>query len=399
MCYDAYMAKDSHSPQSLPVIVHRYRVYIFGLCVLIVLGAVYILTTRSEVAVPSTNNKVVQQATSTFPEWNTYKNDTYGYSLRYPSDWKTMRAGDSISEVEGIAFYPPGDGFAYENSIVLRHIMPPKGVDHIALFQDEYRAYVVERKKQGILSNAEEAISFTGVAGPGWSGTYFVYHVPCCARPTAYFSNGKEVFELVYHFDSDHESVRTSEEWKLFSRVVNEFQFQPNGLRSIRDVRFIELLMNEFEQSCRANGILPEEGNVPITLDRIEYIDITGDGNEEAIIKGWSCFSGTGGADVLRVYTMSDTKIPTALSIDDLEFQLNGVDYAEGIRGHMNIVINTTDLHDAGIGESDGLLVKKFSLYDEKDPNCCPTRGMRVFKYRWDGKQFVLFKAVDQPAP
>lgn len=120
----------------------------------------------------------------------------------------------------------------------------------------------------------------------------------------------------------------------------------------------------------------------PVVIERegsgIFYADLTSDGREEAVINGWSCFSGTGGPDVQGVYTIAPDGKPTNLSIEDHRYIVDGVDYSEGFAGHRRL------------GVRDGRLTETLPVYRRGDPNCCPEGGSRTFVYRWNGNMFVV---------
>lgn len=122
----------------------------------------------------------------------------------------------------------------------------------------------------------------------------------------------------------------------------------------------------------------------PIHIGKVLYHDFDGDGFEEAAILAYSCIAGTGGADLLGVFTRSGSG-----GVDELEIggATSGDRKArENLRGKVDIKI-------AG-----GRLVEEFPIYRDEDPNCCPTGGIRKFVYRWNGKAFVPDKVEDVPA-
>lgn len=120
----------------------------------------------------------------------------------------------------------------------------------------------------------------------------------------------------------------------------------------------------------------------PVVIEQegigIFYTDLTGDGREEAVVSGWSCWSGTGGPDVRGVFMLSATGTPERLPIEDHRYIVDGVNYSDGFAGHQRLRVR------------DGRLIEIVPVYRRGDGNCCPEGGSRTFVYRWDGSIFVV---------
>jgi len=128
------------------------------------------------------------------------------------------------------------------------------------------------------------------------------------------------------------------------------------------------------------------DGQPPVSsIAPPEFGDLDGDGEEEAAIVGFSCLSGTGGADFFGVLKLlPDSKI-AVLPIEELPKTFKGRNPQGGLRGHLQLRIK-------------GLrLLEVFPIYNGGEPNCCPEGGQRQFMYRWNGHKFVLDDVVDVP--
>jgi hypothetical protein len=126
-------------------------------------------------------------------------------------------------------------------------------------------------------------------------------------------------------------------------------------------------------------------GNPLQSLAPVLYGDLDGDGQEEAVLEGWSCLSGNGGADFRGVIKLMPTGKLAVLPIAPLPKTFKGRDPYTGLRGHMVVQIEH------------GKLVELLGIYADKDLNCCPENGERKFVYRWDGQRFVLDDIIDVP--
>ena len=128
------------------------------------------------------------------------------------------------------------------------------------------------------------------------------------------------------------------------------------------------------------------EGQPPVSsIAPPEFGDLDGDGEEEAAIAGFSCLSGTGGADFFGVLKLLPGGKITVLPIEELPKTFKGRNPQEGLRGHLQLRIK------------DGRLLEVFPIYNNGEPNCCAEGGQRQFVYRWNGHKFVLDDVVDVP--
>jgi hypothetical protein len=128
------------------------------------------------------------------------------------------------------------------------------------------------------------------------------------------------------------------------------------------------------------------EGRDPLGSVAIEYGDLDGDGQDEAIYQGMTCMAGTAGIDFYGVLKMMPDGEVMALPIKEgaKEFKGRG-NLRDGLRGKLELEIK------------DGRLLEVYPVYKGEDANCCPEGGSREFVYRWDGQQFVLDDIIDVP--
>jgi hypothetical protein len=125
----------------------------------------------------------------------------------------------------------------------------------------------------------------------------------------------------------------------------------------------------------------------PIMEVGVQYGDLDGDGQDEAVYQGFTCMSGTAGVDYFGVLKMSAGGKIIPLPIEGQRNQFKGRhDLYQGLRGHLRLDI------------ANGRLVEVFPVYaTERECNACSSGGERKFVYRWDGHQFTLDDIMDTP--
>jgi len=159
-----------------------------------------------------------------------------------------------------------------------------------------------------------------------------------------------------------------------------------SAIRSLDLKPFIESHLGELNPDLAELDTACGEGEKPLqSLGPVLYADLDGDGQEEAVVEGFSCLSGNGGADFAGVLKlMPDGKL-AVLPIEPMPNVFKGRNPYADLRGHMVIEIR------------DGRLNEVYGIYQGSDPNCCPEGGVRRFIYRRDGHQFVLDDIIDVP--
>lgn len=113
-------------------------------------------------------------------------------------------------------------------------------------------------------------------------------------------------------------------------------------------------------------------GAKTLEVGKIVHHDLNGDGFDEVVVVAHSCLAGTGGADLLAVFSRKSSGEVVELSVE----RPSDPRELEGLRGKADIDVRR------------GRLVMEYPIYRDGDSNCCPTGGMREFRYRWDGKMF-----------
>jgi hypothetical protein len=158
------------------------------------------------------------------------------------------------------------------------------------------------------------------------------------------------------------------------------------GIRAIDIKPFVESHLGELNPDLADLDTACGEGEKPLqSLAPVLYGDLDGDGQEEAVVEGWSCLSGNGGADFRGVLKlMPDGKL-SVLPIEPMPKTFKGRNAYADLRGHMVVEIKDGRLHEV------------YGIYTAADANCCPEGGERRFIYRWDGQRFVLDDMIDAP--
>lgn len=140
--------------------------------------------------------------------------------------------------------------------------------------------------------------------------------------------------------------------------------------------------MDELKAECANNGRdLLDAGN-------LDYADLDGDGQEEAIYQGFTCMSGSSGSDFFGVVKLTRDGKLVDMPIQPHEGGFKGRDVYDGLRGHL------------GLAVQNGNLVEVYPLYkDDKECEACSSGGQRFFAFHWDGNRFVLEDVTDVPEP
>jgi hypothetical protein len=158
------------------------------------------------------------------------------------------------------------------------------------------------------------------------------------------------------------------------------------GIRAIDVKAFVETHLGdlnpdlaELDTACGGGEKLLQ------SLAPVLYGDLDGDGQEEAVVLGWSCLSGNGGADFRGVLKLSPDGKLSVLPIEPMPRTFKGRNAYTDLRGHMVVEITNGRLHEV------------YAIYAGAEANCCPEGAERRFIYRWDGHRFALDDMIDVP--
>lgn len=152
-----------------------------------------------------------------------------------------------------------------------------------------------------------------------------------------------------------------SEEIQSTSTATNKAQ--------IRNVDWRQYLDERFSSSLYTVDCGDEQHN--FSVDKVGYADLNSDGEEDAVVKYYACWNGTGGGQS-EVLTLTSGGLPLPLAVS------NGVPEGEeklfeGAGGHGYYGIN-----------KEGKLQFVFPVYKGNDSNCCPTGGTKIIVYEWN---------------
>ena len=161
----------------------------------------------------------------------------------------------------------------------------------------------------------------------------------------------------------------------------------PEGIRVVNLKDFLEKHLGELNPELSDLATDCGADQEPIRfLARMQYGDLDGDGQEEAVAQGLSCMSGTYGEDFYGVLKLMPDRTITVLPIDATRPKVfKGQDPQEGLRGKLFWSIEGNKL------------TEQYPVYADGDPNAEPSRGTRKFVFRWNGQQFVLDDIIDVP--
>lgn len=282
-------------------------------------------------------DETANTSTSSVQGWQTYRNEEFGFELRYPDSWKVI-----------------------------------EGPEELTVFNDEHGESFISL---ALANRAELGISFCGaypedkrceVLKAG--NTQFIIDWGLNGKAVAETDiNGDIVMFITLHKVTDDTK-------KIFNQILSTFRFmEKTVLRN--DIRTFD-----FKAYFDSMPLYSEclEYYAGVYIGRIEYYDFTKDGNEEAVVAAKSCFGGTGGDDIFGIFAFSQGNV--------IELPMNDTGFiSDGLRGKM-----VFEIHD-------GKLIQIFPIYLGNESNCCAEGGTREFTYEWNGKEFVIRKVEDIP--
>ena len=128
------------------------------------------------------------------------------------------------------------------------------------------------------------------------------------------------------------------------------------------------------------------EGEDPIRSVDIQYGDVDGDGQEEALFQRYTCMAGTSGVDYSGIVKLQANGKLVGLPIAPAPDTFKGRKPFEGLRGHVRLDIE------------DGRFVEIYPVYKADECEACSEGGQRKFVFRWGGHQFILDDIMDIPS-
>ncbi len=160
---------------------------------------------------------------------------------------------------------------------------------------------------------------------------------------------------------------------KCFKEEIKQPEIFSKG---IRDTDFVKYLTNIYYFGTSGYSDFCMSAQEPIYIGYIKYYDLDNDGEEEAIIQAYTCFTGTAGPDINSIYKL----LPTG---EIIELKTNN--YFQG-----KSVFDEHNWKNYGFDVKDGKLIDTVPIYNDNDSNCCPTGGTKEISYKWDGKEFIV---------
>jgi hypothetical protein len=157
------------------------------------------------------------------------------------------------------------------------------------------------------------------------------------------------------------------------------------GIRAADVAKFLNSHYAELDSNLESLKVECPEGEDPIRSVDIQYGDLDGDGQEEALFQGYTCMAGSSGIDYSGIVKLQPDGKLVGLPITPPPDTFNGRKPLEGLRGHMRLAIE------------DGRFVEVFPVYKGNECEACSEGGQRKFVFRWNGQQFVLDDIINLP--
>jgi tetratricopeptide (TPR) repeat protein len=174
---------------------------------------------------------------------------------------------------------------------------------------------------------------------------------------------------------------------------IERLSFEVELCPPLVPVASARLTIRDFNPRALLEGAIRQDGiadpatcarNQPLaTVAQTFYADLDGDGDDDVVIGGYSCLSGTAGLDAMAVYRLDAAGHPARMRVTTPGRMFAGRDVFAGLRGRMRLHVEQ------------GRLVQIFPVFRAEDANCCASAGWRTLTYRWTGRDFVLDRVND----
>ncbi|MFN8010967.1 MAG: hypothetical protein U0P81_06145 [Holophagaceae bacterium] len=155
----------------------------------------------------------------------------------------------------------------------------------------------------------------------------------------------------------------------LVLEVASPIQAQSNPslpMKARWEVEIQALLKREYMDWC-------EERHAHASAETIEFMDLDGDGRPEAIVKGWSCMTGTGGHDIDLILRRDGQGRWHHLPIDTRPRDMQGRDLGDELVGSCNFFLS---------GDRGSVV----QTWEDSSGRSHPL----VMRHRWNGSRFML---------
>ena len=152
--------------------------------------------------------------------------------------------------------------------------------------------------------------------------------------------------------------------------------------RSVRDVDFKHYLLTRNNLGKR---LAREFGDAnPIKDVRVQYGDLIGEGDEQAVVEATTCAMGNGGADIVEVFRMKADGQLLSLTMDDTSYKESQL--YEGQTVTPRLVVKG------------GKLTRWFVMSAKGPAAGNPKAGLRrIITYRWSKDHFTIEAVIDVP--
>lgn len=150
---------------------------------------------------------------------------------------------------------------------------------------------------------------------------------------------------------------------------------------TIREVEFAQFLLLRKDLGAALDVECP--GVEKIQRLTVNFADLDGDGAEEAVVEATTCRMGNGGADIVEVLKIDQSRHLVSLKIDDSNFAQGMLYEGQSWTPRLEIL--------------NGRLTRWFVMYD-RGAGSNPKKGFkRVIHFKWSGDRFVIEKVADLP--
>ena len=284
--------------------------------------------------------------------WQTYRNDEFGFEVKYPLDWESIQGDQSGLRNQTDYAYISIDSVPIKTGQEMLDVViantgmgecsPPDcrhpGEDEVFMrnFDNHLFYYVFTNLFEGRL----------GVA-------YYIENPEGDTAIRFGFSayTGSQNWPLRGEHTDEEEP-----DHDILKQILSTFRFV-EGEKSIQEIDFASYF-SSIPPYSDCDEVAPSLSAV--FVNNIEYFDVTDDGREEAIVIASSCYTHTAGPDIVGVYQAN------------LDGEIQPLEFKESLQSHLirwnpnkQVLIGFTGAYEAG------------------DRNCCPSKE-KIVEYQWD---------------